>query len=153
MTSKETHYFCIAEHHVKVTFADNKLNNMNLMMAYYPFLEDNPNEEDIVFSLYVDDDLPTIPKEERERIKVFETGNGNIIIDDIKNGGYQFIFKDLSEIECCMFQVSEDFHEVKLALTGNYDMRCFGINYAMMMGFGMATSDKQTLLIHSSYKL
>ena len=150
MTSKETHYFCIAEHHVKVTFADNKLNNMNLMMAYYPFLEDNPNEEDIAFSLYVDDDLPTIPKEERERIKVFETGNGNIIIDDIKNGGYQFIFKDLSEIECCMFQVSEDFHEVKLALTGNYDMRCFGINYAMMMGFGMATSDKQTLLIHSS---
>ena len=70
MTSKETHYFCIAEHHVKVTFADNKLNNMNLMMAYYPFLEDNPNEEDIVFNLYVDDDLPTIPKEERERMAV-----------------------------------------------------------------------------------
>ncbi len=150
MISNETRYFCIAEHHVKVTFVNNKINNMNLMRAYYPFLEDSVNDDELAFELLVDDDLPAIPKAQRERIKVFETGNGNIIVDAIKDGGYQFIFKDLGGIECCMFQVSKDLHTVKCALAGNYDMRSFGINYTFMMGYGIATSDKQTLLIHSS---
>ena len=150
MNNQETHYFCIAEHHVKVTFTNNKLNNMNLLRSYYPFLEKSVPEEDLAFSLVVDDDLPPVPKEQRERIKSFETGNGTIIVDNIKSGGYQFIFKDLQGIECCMFQVAEDLHHVACALNGNFDMRSFGINYTFMMGFGIATSDKQTLLIHSS---
>jgi hypothetical protein len=150
MNNQETRFFCIGEHYVKVNFLDTKHNNMNLMRSYYPFLVDSAEGHDLLFEITIDDDLKPIPKAQRERIREFETGNGSIIVDELEMGGHQFIFKDMEGIECSMFQITPDGKQVKCALTGNYDMRSFGIHNAMMLSYAVAGSFKDTVLIHAS---
>ncbi|MBO4850527.1 MAG: hypothetical protein J5529_06445 [Prevotella sp.] len=150
MNNQETRFFCIGEHYVKVNFLDTKHNNMNLMRSYYPFLVDSAEGHELLFEITIDDDLKPIPKAQRERIREFETGNGSIIVDELEVGGHQFIFKDMQGIECSMFQITPDGKQVKCALTGNYDMRSFGIHNAMMLSYAVAGSFKDTVLIHAS---
>ncbi len=152
MNNPETRYFCIGDHYVKVNFLDTTHNNMNLMRSYYPFLVDGEEAErhELLYEITIDDDLKPIAKDDKERIRTFETGNGDIVIDEMKSGGHQFIFKDLAGTECCLLQVSEYGNEIKCALTGNFDMRSYGVHNAMMMGYTIAGSFKDTLLIHAS---
>lgn len=123
---------------------------MNLLRSYYPFLVDNAEGNELLLEITFDDDLKPISKREREKIRDFETGNGSIIIDEINSGGHQFIFKDIKGNECCLLQVNKTGSEIKCALTGNFDMRSYGIHNAMMMGYAIAGSYKDTILIHAS---
>lgn len=150
MDNKETRYFCIGEHYVKVNFTDTTHNNMNLMRSYYPFLVESVEDDKLLFEITIDDTLKPIAKSQRERIREFETGNGSVIVDELEGGGYQFIFKDKLPIECCMFQVDSTYKHVKCALTGNYDMRTYGIHNAMMLSYAIAGSLQDTILIHAS---
>jgi hypothetical protein len=122
------------------------------MRSYYPFLVDGEEAErhELLYEITIDDDLKPIATDDKERIRTFETGNGDIVIDEMKSGGHQFIFKDLAGTECCLLQVSEYGNEIKCALTGNFDMRSYGVHNAMMMGYTIAGSFKDTLLIHAS---
>ena len=150
MNNQETRYFCIAEHYVKVNFLDTTHNNMFLMRSYYPFQVESAEGHELLFEITIDDDLKPIAKEKRERVREFETGNGSIIVDLLEEGGHQFIFKDMEGTECCMFQITPDGKQVKCALTGNFDMRSFGIHNAMMLSYAIAGSFKDTVLIHAS---
>ena len=150
MNNQETRYFCIAEHYVKVNFLDTTHNNMNLMRSYYPFLVESAEGHELLYEITIDDDLQPIPKDKRERVRDFETGNGRIVVDLIEGGGHQFIFKDMEGTECSMFQITPDGKQVKCALTGNFDMRSFGIHNAMMLSYAIAGSYKDTVLIHAS---
>ena len=150
MNNQETRYFCIAEHYVKVNFLDTTHNNMYLLRSYYPFLVESAEGHELLFEITIDDDLQPIPKEKRERVRDFETGNGRIVVDLIEGGGHQFIFKDMEGTECSMFQITPDGKQVKCALTGNFDMRSFGIHNAMMLSYAIAGSYKDTVLIHAS---
>ena len=58
--------------------------------------------------------------------------------------------KDLKENSCCLLQTNNNFSDCRCALNGNYDMRSFGLNNALMLIFAFAGSFKQTLLIHAS---
>ena len=150
MNNQETRYFCIAEHYVKVNFLDTTHNNMNLMRSYYPFLVESAEGHELLYEITIDDDLKPIAKDKRERVRDFETGNGRIVVDLIEGGGHQFIFKDMEGTECSMFQITPDGKQVKCALTGNFDMRSFGIHNAMMLSYAIAGSYKDTVLIHAS---
>lgn len=144
-----THHFRIADFYIKITFRDGASNDMRLIPSFEPF-RCEPSEETPFFHLTVDDSLRPIAKERRERIRAFDTGNGETVVDQIDDGGYQYIIKDFRGGECCLLQANKTFNDCSCALNGNYDMRCFGLNNALMLVFAFAGSLHQVLLIHAS---
>lgn len=142
-------YFRIADFNIKITFNDTSINNMNMLRSFEPF-RTAPTEEGKLFELTVDDSLKPVPKPRRQRIRAFETGNGDTIVDRIDNGGYQYIVKDIKGAECALLITNKNFGQCLCALNGNYDMRNFGLNNALMLTFAFAASRKQALLIHAS---
>ena len=91
-----------------------------------------------------------MPKERRERIRKFDTGNGETVVDLIDDGGYQYIIKNIEGAECALLRSNKEFTECHCALNGNYNMRSFGLNNALMLIFAFAGSYHDTLLIHAS---
>ena len=147
MTSENS--FIIAELNVRIRFAESQYNGMQLLPSLEPFRA-NDLEGPIFFSLLVDDSLRPYPKEKRKRIRTFDTGNGDTIVDKLDNGGYQYIIKNINGNPCCLLQTNKDFSDCRCALNGNYNMRSFGLNNALMLIFAFAGSKMQTVLIHAS---
>lgn len=144
------HLFRIAELNVRLVFEESKYNSMLLLPSFEPFRVDHFDDDDLFFQLTIDDTLPPIKKEHRERIGKFETGNGDTIVDLLPDGGYQYIIKDINEADCCLLQSNKDFSDCRCALNGNYNMRCFGLNNALMLIFAFAGSLREVLLVHAS---
>ena len=140
--------FLVAEHVVRIVFNDTRRNNMRLLSSFEPFRTEEQGR-DLFFQLTVDDSLiPT--RENRERIGKFDTGNGDTVVERLADGGYQYIIKDIAGNECCLVKTNKDFSQCYCALKGNYDMRRFGLNNALMLIFAFAGSYRQTLLVHAS---
>lgn len=144
-----THHFRIAELNLKLIFENPEVNSMRLLPSFEPF-QTKEQDGELFFKLDIDDNLKPVSKTGRERIRTFDTGNGDTIVDLLDNGGYQFIIKDVKGYDCCMLQTNKDFSDCKCALNGSYDMRTFGLNNALMLIFAFAGSRKQVLLIHAS---
>ena len=142
-------HFNIAELNVTISFSESRFNSMRLITSFEPFRAETL-EGPIFFDLLVDDSLRPYPKEKRRRIRAFDTGNGDTIVDKLDNGGYQYIIKDITGASCCLLITNKDFSECRCALNGNYNMRCFGLNNALMLIFAFAGSKIDTLLIHAS---
>jgi hypothetical protein len=123
---------------------------MRLLPSFEPFRSSPVQQENLFFQLTVDDTLRPVKKEHRERIRTFDTGNGDTIVDVLDNGGYQYIIKDLNGADCCLLITNKDFSDCQCALNGNYNMRCFGLNNALMLIFAFAGSRQNTLMIHAS---
>ena len=145
----QAHNFKIAELNVRIVFADNEKNSIKLLPSFAPFSTE-AFKEDLFFQLTVDDQLRPVPKEERKHIRNFDTGNGDTIVDKLEDGGYQYIIKDIKGADCCLLITNKDFSDCRCALNGNYNMRSFGLNNALMLIFAFAGAHKQTLLIHAS---
>ena len=141
--------FIIAELNVRIVFKDSRINNMRLLPSFEPFRAQNVSGG-LFFQLTIDDELRPVNKERRKRIRTFDTGNGDTIVDKLDDGGYQYIIKDINGSDCCLLQSNKDFSDCRCALNGNYDMRCFGLNNALMLIFAFAGSLNQTLLVHAS---
>ena len=148
MSEKSINIFKIAEHNIRIIFNESDYNDMRLLPSFEPFRTENDGK--LFFQLVVDDKLQPIPKARRERIRKFDTGNGETVVDLIDNGGYQYIIKDINGHECCLLQSNKDFTDCYCALNGNYNMRSFGLNNALMLIFAFAGSYQDTLLIHAS---
>lgn len=142
-------HFNIAELNVTIRFAESRFNSMRLITSFEPFRAETL-EGPVFFDLLVDDSIRPYPKEKRRRIRAFDTGNGDTIVDKLDNGGYQYIIKDITGASCCLLITNKDFSECRCALNGNYNMRCFGLNNALMLIFAFAGSKIDTLLIHAS---
>lgn len=142
--------FRIADHNLRIIFHDSSLNSIRLVPSLEPFRYNFEDDEEILFQLTVDDTLKPISKEERERIRTFDTGNGDTVVDQLADGGYQYIIRDTKGNDCCLLQCNKDFSDCHCALNGNYNMRCFGLNNALMLIFAFAGCQKDTLLIHAS---
>ena len=141
--------FNIAELNIRIQFKESQRNSMRLLPSFEPFrAEIDPDH--LFFKLTVDDTLRPIPKERRERIRDFDTGNGHTLVDQVDDGGYQYIIKDINGADCCLLLANKDFSDCKCALNGNYNMRTFGLNNALMLIFAFAGSFHNTLLIHAS---
>ncbi len=145
-----SYHFTIAELNVNIQFKESVRNGMHLLPSFEPFKSEAVADDHLFFKLIVDDSLPPIRKPHRERIGRFDTGNGITVVDQLPDGGYQFIIKDINGGDCCLLQTDKKFALCHCALNGNYNMRCFGLNNALMLIFAFAGSRRQTLLIHAS---
>ena len=141
--------FRVAEHDIRIIFKDSDKNGMHLLPSFEPFRAKNDGQN-LFFHLTIDDTLRPIPKAQRERIRTFDTGNGDTVVDQTADGGYQYIIKDLRGHECCLLIANKNFSECHCALNGSYNMRKFGLNNALMLIFAFAGSQQDTLLIHAS---
>lgn len=141
--------FRVAEHDLQIIFEDSKFNSLALIDSFEPFRVDTVGE-DLLFRLTIDDSIRPVPKEHRHRIRAFDTGNGDTIVDKLDDGGYQYIIKDIQGAECCLLIADKNFANCRCALNGNFVMRDFGLNSALMLIMAFAGARKQTLLIHAS---
>lgn len=158
----DTYFFSIAEHLVRLDFCHSTAeegsgratvgfqNDLRLLPSFAPFRTEESEGRPLFFRLRIDDTLRPVPKEQRERIRKFDTGNGETVVDLLSDGGYQYIIKDICGRECCLLRTNKDFDECECALNGNYNMRSFGLNNALMLIFAFAGSRQDTLLIHAS---
>lgn len=142
-------HFRIAEHNIRIVFEDSEINSLALIDSFQPFKVDK-TDEDLLFQLTVDDNLQPVPRERRHRIRAFDSGNGDTIVDRLDDGGYQYIIKDINGRGCCLLITDKDFYNCRCALNGNFVMRDYGLNSALMLIMAFAGSRKQTLLIHAS---
>ena len=147
MTCSTCHRFGIAGHIVEITFAPSEVNTIGMLPSLTPFILNDTTGEPVT-RLHVDDTLT--PATEKEKIGTFDTGNGDIMVFRLKDGGYQYIIKNIYNDDCCLLITNKDFSVCTCALTGNSTMRSFGLNNALMMCFAFATSRYKTILIHAS---
>lgn len=148
---KGIHDYTFAEHPIRIEFLEDGRNDTRLLPSFAPFeIEGRHEEETLFFQLTVDDTMRPEPKERRERIRKFDTGNGETVVDLVDDGGYQYIIKDINGAECCLLRSDKEFRRCRCALNGNYNMRSFGLNNALMLIFAFAGSRHDTLLIHAS---
>lgn len=145
----ESRLFTIAQHRIEVLFADSSVNNMALLPSFYPFqAKADDDHTGHLFTMTVDDSLQPAPK--RKLVRKFDTGNGDTLVYQLPDGGYQYIVRDIYNRDCCLLICNKDFSECHCALNGDPIMRSFGLNDAMMLVFAFAGSRKQTLLVHAS---
>ncbi len=146
---EKIYHFCIADLGVKIVFRGDTGNSIRLAPSFMPFLVEEENGP-LLFTLVVDDSLKPCHKSQREHIRDFDTGNGITVVDRLANGGYQYIIRDVESYDCCLLITNEDFTDCHCALNGNYNMRCFGLNNALMLAFAFAGCQQQCLLVHAS---
>lgn len=141
--------FCVAGHDIQIIIEDSKYNTTDLIDSFEPFRVDAIGD-DPLFRLTIDDTIRPVPKEHRHRIRAFDTGNGDTVVDKIDDGGYQYIIKNLEGYECALLIADKEFGNCRCALNGNFVMRDFGLNSALMLIMAFAGARRQTLLIHAS---
>lgn len=107
-------------------------------------------EDRCLLTLTVDSKLRPVPKQLRKRIRVFDTGNGDTVVDRLEDGGYQYIIRDISGNDCALLITNADFTRCRCAVVGTLNMRRFGLNNTLMLAFAFAGSFRNTLLIHAS---
>lgn len=120
---------------------------MDLLPSFHSFAC-NDEPEDILFSITVDDNIK--PDKERQLIRKFDTGNGDTVVYRLNEGGYQFIIRDIHNRDCCLLITNSDFSDCRCALNGDWGMRSFGLNDAIMLAYAFAGAFHHTMLIHAS---
>ena len=145
-----SHYFCIAGHNIRISFNDDdSQNNMGLLPSFRPFaIKEKPENSTYLFTIDVDDSLR--PAKEKKLVRKFDTGNGDTVVHQLADGGYQYIVRDIMGNDCCLLITNDKFSHCRCALNGDWTMRSFGLNNAMMMTFAFAGAYHQTMLIHAS---
>lgn len=145
------HYYSIAEYYIKILFNKSNINNEHLLPSFTPFQTSYTGEEPF-FQLIIDDSIAPLNKESLEKIGDFDTGNGIISVCKSKDteGTYQYIINNIHGHNCCLLQTYNNFSYCKCALNGNFNMRLFGLNNALMIIFAFKGSFNNTLLIHAS---
>ena len=150
MTTPTAYYFRIAGLYVKIIFLPSQRNSVSLIPSFQPFACKEVADSDLFFQIDVDDNLRPVPKDQRSLIRDFDTGNGNIIVYQLTDGGYQYIIKDINGYSCALLITNKNFIHCHCALNGNYDMRSFGLNSVLMLAFAFAGASRSVLLIHAS---
>ena len=143
----ENNYFSIAEHQVCIRFQGDSPNSMQLLPSFENFkLTSEPSN--LFFTLTVDDSLR--PVKDRQLVRKFDTGNGDTVVYQLPDGGYQYIVRDIYDRDCCLLICNSNFTECRCALNGDWVMRSFGLNDALMLIYAFAGSFHETMLIHAS---
>ena len=133
----EINNFRIADFDIQIIFRKTDINGMHLLKSFEPFRVKEVSDN-VFFRLTIDDTLKIIPKENRQRIRAFETGNGDTIVDRLEDGSYQYIIKDIKGTDCCLLQSNKDFSDCRCALNVNKNKRTFGLNNELMLIFAFA---------------
>ena len=142
-----TNHFRVADFHITINFEQPEVNNIGLLPSFRYFAT-TPDDGEPFFELTVDDTLR--PQKERELIRKFDTGNGDTLVFVLPDGGYMYIIRDIRNRDCCMLITNKDFSQCRCALNGDWVMRSFGLNDALMLIFAFAGSYHHAMLIHAS---
>lgn len=142
------HLFSIAGHVVGICFSPSDINDISLLPSFAPFRWTSAETVKPLLTLCVDDTLQ--PEKKRQLLRSFDTGNGNTLVYQLPDKGYQFIIRDTKDRDCCLLIANADFSECRCALNGDVTMRQFGLNNALMLCYAFAGSHYQTLLVHAS---
>jgi hypothetical protein len=155
-SSKDTHanknvckFYRIADFDIKLCYNDRD-NDCSALLPSLNNFKSNMVGDKVLLSFNVDGTIEPTKKDNKKRIDVFDTGNGDIVVDEIEAGGYQLIIKDTYGRSCCLLQTNKDFSSFRCALNGGVLMRSFGLNNALMIAFALRSSFYDTLLIHAS---
>ena len=143
----ENYTFKIADFNIRISFADSPKNGMWLLPSFSAFKADEETD-DYFFTLTVDDTLR--PSKEKKLVRKFDTGNGDTLVYQLPDGGYQYIIRDIHNRDCCLLITNTHFTDCHCALNGDWTMRSFGLNDALMLIFAFAGSFRQAMLIHAS---
>ena len=147
-SAHNSNYFCIAGHHVCIQFTETGTNSMDLLPSFSAFRLTGQEPSDLLFTLTVDDTLR--PVKGRRLVRKFDTGNGDTLVYQLPDGGYQYIIRDIMDRDCCLLVCDKTFANCQCALNGDWVMRSFGLNDALMLIFAFAGSFQHTMLIHAS---
>lgn len=149
-TMASQHDFIIGGHLVRIIFSEQQPqpNDIALLPSFGPFATDEAGTERPLLTLTVDDTLR--PAKQKTLVRNFDTGNGDTIVHQLPDGGYQFIVKDTAGRPCCLLIANADFSSCRCALNGTPQMRSFGLNDALMLAYAFAGNHFDTLLIHAS---
>ena len=142
-------FYRVAELNFGIHFSESPVNDERLIPSFEPFRVKTLEGQEI-FHLSVDDSTLPYPKDKRTRIRNFDTGSGNTLVDKLDNNGYQFIIRDIHNADCCLLITDQDFTHCKCALNGNLPMRRYGLNNALMLIYAFAASRHSTLMLHAS---
>jgi hypothetical protein len=148
MMSNDTSYYLVGDHLVALCIAPSPYNTLDLLPSMVPFRTERQEGQTPLLTLTVDDTLR--PVRERQLVRKFDTGNGDTVVYQLPDGGYQFIIRDTADRNCCLLIANKDFSCCRCALNGDRLMRSFGLNDALMLAYAFAGSHHDTLLIHAS---
>lgn len=143
------YYYTVAHLTYKVSFAEG-VNDEELISSSEVFKvpEEEASNSALLFELTVDDTFR--PEKKGEEIGQFDCGGCNHGVYQLEDGSYQILVSDERGRQACLLQANADFSEGKVALNGNFNMRKFGLNNALMMMYAFAGADKNTVLMHAS---
>lgn len=149
---KNTYHYIIADHGVELVFDSQKHSNTFLLTSLDPFKvsASEVTAENLLFTLVVCDDVSIIKKTKDTLIGEFDTGNGNTMVTELPNGGYQYVIKNINNDIACVLHTDKRGEQARCTLQQDYANAHFGINNALMIVFAYASAFKQTLLLHAS---
>ncbi|WP_018462226.1 hypothetical protein [Segatella paludivivens] len=143
-------YYRIADHIINIYNDGNVLNFLSLLPSFIPFKCEKPVNEELLFKLTIDESIELIDGDRVHRIRAFDTGNGDTVVDLLDDGGYQFIIKNIKDEDCVLLVTNKDFSDCRCRLYGTRTMQSFGLNNALMLIMAFAGSSKDTILVHAS---
>ena len=144
---EKKYYYRVGGHTYCICFADDK-NSAELLPSSEPFRLEQPDTAELLFTLTVDDNWR--PESRGTEIGQFDCGGNNHGVYRSDDGSYQILVSDMDGRQCCLLEVTADFTQAKVCLNGNYNMRNFGLNNALMMVYAFSGSQHNTLLMHAS---
>ena len=140
-------HYIVGRHPYTIIFADGGKNDERLIPSSAPF-ETPADDCNDIFTLEVDDTFR--PANHGIEIGQFDCGGNNHGVYRSEDGSYQIQISDYTGRHCCLMEVNAEFTKGKVALNGDFSMRTFGLNNALMMMYAFSTADQGTLLMHSS---
>ena len=99
----EINNFRIADFDIQIIFRETGVNGMHLLSSFEPFRIKEVSE-DVFFRLTVDDTLRPIPKDRRQRIRAFDTGNGDTVVDRVDDGVISILSKTLMVLTAAFYR-------------------------------------------------
>ena len=103
---KARHLFAIGDHTVAICFSPSESNDISLLPSFRAFAVSD-SDQTLLLTLTVDDTLR--PNKERQLVRKFDTGNGDTIVFQLPDGGYQFIIRDIMNRDCCLLTANANF--------------------------------------------
>src|SRR3712207_4293760 len=98
-----SYIFCIAQHYIKLDFDDQYIIRKQLLLPFMPFMvKEIEDHNPLLFTLTVTQDNIQAGNEAVSRMSTVDTGNGDIIVDRLPNGGYQYTIKNIESQKCCL---------------------------------------------------
>lgn len=133
---------------MSIIFADDAHADMTLLPSLRPFCAEEGAALSYLCQLEVTARLK--PSAEGQLLKSFDTGNGDIAVYTLPDGGYEFHIYNLAGEACCLLQAHDRFSRCQCRVRGSQQNKAFGLNNALMLVYAFAASYYDTLLIHAS---